>query len=94
MENHLSVALVSGPLVPGRKDANLSMMARALGDQAAGSDLVIFAEANINGGFWKDGESDYPRLAEGVPRWPVLPAGDRTGQEAPQDHLLRPAGAG
>lgn len=70
MKSDVVVATVSGPLVCGDKDANLATMERALEGPAAEADLVVYSEANINGGFWKDGEKDYPCLAESVPDGP------------------------
>lgn len=70
MQNQLVVAIVSGPAASGNKAANLAIMEQVVTGPARDADLIVFSEANINGGFWRDGESDYPALAEDVPNGP------------------------
>ncbi len=68
MGNGVSVAIVSPVLYPGDKSANLAKMEQIFEkENGSMTELFIFPEANIIGGFWKDGDKDYKQLAEDVP---------------------------
>ena len=49
------------------KFANLAKIEQSLAKSQVKTDLFVFPEANIIGGFWEGGEEDYLRLAEKIP---------------------------
>lgn len=74
------VTLISAPFRPGQKEANLAVVDFLLAQQSSQRpDLVVFPEANLTGGFWKDGERDYQKLSEVVPSGPSC---ERVGKMA------------
>lgn len=61
-----TLTLVSMPLVPGNKAANLASMSKVL-SEARHADLFLFPEINIAGGFWREGDATYRQIAEPIP---------------------------
>jgi predicted amidohydrolase len=63
------IALVSPVLIPKDKKKNIQAVEAALKKyKNRNVDLIVFPEANIIGGFWKDGKKDFIDLAEEIPK--------------------------